>query len=847
VHGGSTIIPPWSRDLPPSGKLPGEAPAAMTDPTPRPLVLVTGAAGNLGAALAKSLTSSYRVVGLDRAAADPGYPIREVDLTSDASVAAAMRAIGDEFGRHIASVVHFAAYFDFSGEDHPLYRSLNVEGTHRLLRALQSFDVAQFVYAGTMLVHRPCRPGERIDESRPIDPRWAYPKSKAAAEEAIRQSHGNIPYVLLHLAGIYDSRTAVPTLSHQIARIYEQDFQSYLYSGDLRVGQSMLHKNDMVDAFRRVIDRRDSLPQDAVILVGEPDAIGYDALQDEIGALIYGAADWPTLKVPKGLAAIGAWTQEMAEPVIPDSFDEGEKPFVRPFMVTMADDHYALDISRAEKLLGWRPAHSLKTELPRMIAALKADPLAWYGANKVPPPTWLRSADSAGEHPESIRARHHQATDAAHRAGGWAHLANMALATWLIATPPSIGIGAPLAWSDRLSGILLLILAAASLSPRLWAARWACAAIGLWVLAAPMLFWTPSAAAYLNGTLVGALIIGFAVCLPPEPGVSPAASASGPEMPPGWSYNPSEWSQRLPIIALALLGLYISRYLAAYQLGHVEAVWDPIFMGGPAPANGTEEIITSSVSRAWPVPDAAVGALTYILEIITGIVGGRTRWRTMPWLVVLFGLMIVPLGIVSIAFIIIQPIVIGTWCALCLIGAAAMLIQIPYSIDELLATCQFLRRRRRLGQPLLRIFFTGDTDIGDVSPPVANKPLGGMIREALLGGVSLPWNLSVAALIGGWLMLTRITLGNAGSMAHADHLIGALVLTVIALAAAEMARMLRFLLIPLGAGLLVTPFLYGPGYPAMVANLLCGVALIILSLVPMPAPRDFGRRDSRAS
>ena len=86
------------------------------------------------------------------------------------------------------------------------------------------------------------------------------------------------------------------------------------------------------------------------------------------------------------------------------------------------------------------------------------------------------------------------------------------------------------------------------------------------------------------------------------------------------------------------------------------------------------------------------------------------RWRTMPWLVVLFGLMIAPLGVISISFIIIQPILIGTWSTIALIGAAAMLVQIPYSLDELLATLQFLRRRVRAGQNWLRVFFVGDTD-----------------------------------------------------------------------------------------------------------------------------------------
>lgn len=90
-----------------------------------------------------------------------------------------------------------------------------------------------------------------------------------------------------------------------------------------------------------------------------------------------------------------------------------------------------------------------------------------------------------------------------------------------------------------------------------------------------------------------------------------------------------------------------------------------------------EEGLTSVISNSaicnlaiagndWCVSDVGVGALTYALEILIGVVGCARRWGTMPWLVVAFGIMIAPLGVVSIVFIIIQPIVSGTWRSLCL-------------------------------------------------------------------------------------------------------------------------------------------------------------------------------------
>lgn len=813
----------------------------------KPLILITGASGAIGSALCETLTPGYHVVGLDIKPAEAASESVECDLTSADAIKLALRSIQDKYGSHIAGVIHLAAYFDFTGEEHPLYQKVTVEGTRHLLKALQPFEVERFIYASTMLVHEAGVPGQKITENTPIKPGWAYPQSKADAEAVIKQEYGDIPYTILRLAGVYDEESAVPTLSYQIARIYEREIKSYLYAGDPMAGQAFIHQDDMVNLFKRVIERRSTLPKEHVVLAGEDQVMGYQALQNRIGALIHGEKEWETYNIPESIAKPGAWLEEKAEPIIPDAIDYGEKPFIRPFMIDLASDHYELDIRQAKADLGWEPKHHIHDGLKTLIDNLKQDPAAWYERNGITAPDWIEMAKSKKVNADKIRKRYETRTAKEHAQNIWAHFLNLGLAFWLITSPFTLGYESnAMQWSDMASGGALAVFSFLALSQRFAIARWACGIIGLWLLSAPLVFWAPTAAAYLNGTIIGMLVTGLALLPRPTPGVSPVAAETGPTIPPGWEFSPSGWFQRLPIIILAFVGFFISRYLCAYQLGHIDGIWEPFFAGSAGdPQNGTEEIITSDVSKAWPVPDAGLGALTYALEILTGIIGSTRRWRTMPWLVMLFGIMIVPLGIVSITFIIIQPIIIGTWCTLCLIAAAAMLIQIPYSLDELVATSEFLWRRKKQGRPLLRIFFTGDTDDGkweDKKDNFAQAP-STILKEMLTGGVTIPWNLGVCMLIGLWLMFTRLTLGTEGGMANADHLIGSLVVTIVITALAESARAVRFVVIPFGVALLAVPLVYDAGMWSMINSLACGALLIVLSWYKGRIYNSYGQWD----
>ncbi len=128
--------------------------------------------------------------------------------------------------------------------------------------------------------------------------------------------------------------------------------------------------------------------------------------------------------------------------------------------------------------------------------------------------------------------------------------------------------------------------------------------------------------------------------------------------------DPSRWSARIPVAVAAAAGLAISIYLAAYQLGAIAAPWDPLF--GPASSG---RVLHSALARALPLPDAALGAFAYGLELVADLAGGSERWRTHPWIVLAFGAIAAALALVGAALVVVQAAVVRSGCTLCLCSA----------------------------------------------------------------------------------------------------------------------------------------------------------------------------------
>lgn len=347
-------------------------------PQRRPAVIVTGSSGLLGQPVCIALAErGYDVFGFDRVGlpeppkAHPNVHDIECDITSYENVRGAVEDVRRHTDGKLASVVHMAAFYDFSGKESEAYDEITVNGTDRLLNALSDFDLEQFIFTSTMLVHEPCELGQHISEDDPQSAKWPYPESKIETERLIRDGHPGVRSVFLRIAGVYTDHGRQPTIVQQIKRIYEQDFQSHFFPGDTATGQAAVHIDDAVDAIVATVQNRARIEPKTAILIGEPDPPSYETLQDEIGRRIHGQ-DWTTIYVPESFARIGA--------AVADKLSGGES-FIKPFMVAMADDHYALDITRAKQMLGWEPKHRLLDRLPKIIDSLRENPDEWYRKN----------------------------------------------------------------------------------------------------------------------------------------------------------------------------------------------------------------------------------------------------------------------------------------------------------------------------------------------------------------------------------------------------------------------------------------------------------------------------------
>ncbi|SFU99026.1 vitamin K epoxide reductase family protein, partial [Pontibacter akesuensis] len=282
------------------------------------------------------------------------------------------------------------------------------------------------------------------------------------------------------------------------------------------------------------------------------------------------------------------------------------------------------------------------------------------------------------------------------------------------------------------------------------------------------------------------------------------------------------------------------------QLGYIDTVWDPFF------GQQSEQVLNSAMSHSMPVSDAGLGAIAYTFEFLMGWMGAPSRWRTMPWMVAIFGILVIPLGLVHIFLVISQPVIVGAWCMFCLLAAAIMIPMIPLEVDEVIAMIQFMKKKLKKGEESFwKLFWKGGTiksEAEDKAPEMMAFPQKpGPVYSASIWGISFPWTLSVATVLGLVLVAAPgvFGVGIQETVADVFHLSGSLIVVVSIISMGEPLRICRYFNILLGLTVVIAPWFLGNSPTGLsVTGAVAGLAVAALALPVGPKTQRYAGWDA---
>lgn len=321
-------------------------------------VLVTGASGMLGGAVAQALAArGDDVTVMQRGSSATGLPELRVDIADQVAVRAAVRGFD--------SVVHLAAKVSLTGDERD-FVAINVDGTRHLLQAARESGASRFVHVSTPSVaHR----GSSIvgAEAQPADPARAhghYARTKARAELAALDADGDG----LAVVAIRPHLVWGPGDEQLIGRIVQRARAGRLFL--VHHGYALIDTTYVDNAADAIIAALDRAPDQQVhgrafvVTNGEPRTVR------ELLTRIAGAAGLPgpTRSVPLALARAAGACVEAAWSI---GTHDDEPPMTRFLAEQLATAHW-FDQRRTRIALQWQPRVSLDEGFALLAAAFSA-------------------------------------------------------------------------------------------------------------------------------------------------------------------------------------------------------------------------------------------------------------------------------------------------------------------------------------------------------------------------------------------------------------------------------------------------------------------------------------------
>jgi len=320
--------------------------------------LVTGASGFLGRSIVRRLLRDGIQVrtlmrpGRSRDAA--GAEVYEGDLGDEAAIAAAVRGVD--------WVVHAAARVETTGKWEE-FAEVNVRGTRRVLRLAQAAGVQRTVHISSLSVYAVPHDGVTITEESgyesEAESRGHYSRSKLAADRvAMDAARRGAPVVVLRPGLLYGPGKR-PPLARQSFTV--GGFKLILATP--RYTLPLTYVDNVADAVLLAASARHVVGRAFTIVDANVPQAEYVALYRAAAA-----EHWRPVFLPVGTIARAAWVLErtlrLARRRSPVTYHQIQRATQRAYF----------DCSRAEQILGWRPAVTIREGLQRTFDSLRAEP-----------------------------------------------------------------------------------------------------------------------------------------------------------------------------------------------------------------------------------------------------------------------------------------------------------------------------------------------------------------------------------------------------------------------------------------------------------------------------------------
>lgn len=295
-------------------------------------VWVTGASGFIGHHLVQKLLADGHEVGALRhrreiPVADPRLEVIEGDLGVPGPWIGQLKSFAPK------QVIHLAgAGLDPSRRNDPQAIEVNVQGTFRLLEALEGVKLRGFVLTGSCLEYGQ-NAGGPIPPDAPLRPTDFYGASKASATQitGVWAKENEVPFCVVRPFAVYGPGEAPYRVEYQMARALLKNEPLTLSAGEQK--RDFVYIDDVVDAYQAILHKA-----------------GWNGEVYNIG----NGTSISLLKLGQLLARL------TGGPLSNLKF--GERPYRENEIMDLCADAQAL------RALGWKPAVSLDEGMGRLVS-----------------------------------------------------------------------------------------------------------------------------------------------------------------------------------------------------------------------------------------------------------------------------------------------------------------------------------------------------------------------------------------------------------------------------------------------------------------------------------------------